>query len=463
MKKEFARGRVLITLVLAGLLLAGTILAACVPAAPPTAEPAAPTEAAPEPTKEAEAPAPEPSEEEVVLHIMDNWGADPTHSKYTPLHSAFDDFMALYPNIKIEEEVFEDHDIPTKVVTMYMAGDEPDLVLQNLHQAALDWLDDGVTIDVTDLAQEWGLYDTMKTSAVAEWTDSQGRLRAFPVEGYTWPVWYNMGILNEAGIEEVPKTTDELIAAANAVREAGYQPYATGGSEWTGQFDFFLTLTTYLTDEEIVELYSKGGWSDNPNAVKGVELFAELRDAGVFVDDAEGMTNAARNEMFYSEEAAMMHGGAWFYADAPDEIKDHIVLGGFPLPPGSSREKPPIYASFEGKGLWITRNGAEKMDAVEKFVKFFFQPEIMARFVEQAAMTSPLKETPVDESKLDPLFVQSVQFGDDVEVALIHKVYVPPEASDNLRRVANEAWVPGTSAETILEHLDEVYENLGIQ
>jgi ABC-type glycerol-3-phosphate transport system substrate-binding protein len=165
----------------------------------------------------------------------------------------------------------------------------------------------------------------------------------------------------------------------------------------------------------------------------------------------------------YSEDAAMMHGGAWYYADAPNEIKDHIVLGGFPLPPESSREKPPIYASFEAKALWITRNGAENMDAVEKFVKFFFQPEIMGRFVEQAAMTSPLKETPVDESKLDPLFVQSIQFGDDVEVALIHKVYVPPEASDNLRRVANEAWIPGTSAETILTRLDEVYEDLDIQ
>ena len=139
-KKESAHGRVLVTLVLTGLLLAGTILSACVPAAPPAAEPAAPTEAAPEPAEEAEAPAPEPQEEEVVLRIMDNWGADPTHSKYTPLHSAFEDFMALYPNIKIEEEVFGDHEIPTKVVTMYLAGEEPDLVLQNLHQAALDWL-----------------------------------------------------------------------------------------------------------------------------------------------------------------------------------------------------------------------------------------------------------------------------------------------------------------------------------
>ena len=52
---------------------------------------------------------------------------------------------------------------------------------------------------------------------------------------------------------------------------------------------------------------------------------------------------------------------------------------------------------------------------------------------------------------------------DDIEVALIHKVYVPAEASDNLRRVANESFIPGISAEEIITHMDEVYENLGIE
>lgn len=397
---------------------------------------------------------------EVVLHIMDNWGTQ-TEAKAPPLHSSFKDFMALYPNIKIAEEVFDDHDIPTKVNTAFMSGQEPDIVFENMHQAALEWLDDGVAIDVKNLAKQWGLLDQLKVSAVAEWTDSQGRLRAFPLEGYTWPVWYNVKILDTAGVK-IPKTTDQLIAAAKKIRGTGHQPYATGGSEWTGQFDFYLTLATMLTDNEVEQLYSKGGFSSNPHAASGVKLFTDLRDAGVFVDGAEGLTNAARNEMFYSGKAAIMHGGAWFFAECPDGIKDHVVLGGFPLPAGSPHKKPLIYASFEGKGVWITRNGTKKMDVVQKFVTFFYQPEIMARFVEQAAMTSPLKETLVDETKLDPLFVQSINFLGDVEVTKIHKVFVPPAASENIRRVANEAFVPGTSAKDILDHMDDVYKQLGM-
>jgi len=97
------------------------------------------------------------------------------------------------------------------------------------------------------------------------------------------------------------------------------------------------------------------------------------------------------------------------------------------------------------------------MDAVAKFIKFFYQPRIMARFVEVSAMTSPLIDTPVDESKLDPLFVQSTMLGNVTEVALIHKVYVPPAIDEDLRRAAREALVPNTSVDTILSNLDDVY------
>jgi multiple sugar transport system substrate-binding protein len=427
------------------LVLVSLIATAC-----GTAATSAPTAV---PTKAVQ-PTAQPPAEKVVL----NWGAE-NNAKGPPLHAAFAAFEELYPNITIEEEVFGDKDIPTKVVTMFTSGDEPDLVFQNLHMAALDWLDDGVTIDLTALSKQWGIYDNIKPEALAEWSDGQGRLRAIPLEGYTWPIWYNTDILKKVGVE-IPKTTDELIAAAAKIRAAGYQPFTTGGSEWTGQYVFYGFLATMLTDAETRDLYTNGGFANNAHAVAGVETFVKLRDAGVFSDGAEGLTVAASNEQFYSEKAAIQHGGAWFFAECPEATRAHVVLGGFPLPAGSPRSKPIIYASFEGKGLWVTRNGAKKMDAVEKFVKFFYQPEVMATFVEQAGMTSPLKETPVDTSKLNPLFVQSTSkpFTDDVEVALIHKVYVPLTANDNLLRVANEAWVPGTSAATILANMDACFK-----
>jgi multiple sugar transport system substrate-binding protein len=454
-RREFIR--------LAALASAAAALAGCAPPATQTSAPpaatavatAVPPTMAPVPTV---APtSPPPAAKEVTLNIMDNWGAE-ANAKGPPLLSTFKDFQAANPNIKIKEEVFGDKEIPTKVVTMYVAGEEPDIVFQNLHQAALEWLDDGVTVDMTPLSKQWGLYDTIKPDAITEWTDSKGRLRAIPLEGYTWPIWFNTKILDKAGVK-IPTTLDELIDSAKKIRAAGFQPFTTGGMEWTGQFVFFLTVASMLTDQEVPDLYGKGGFAKNAHAVEGVKNFVKLRDSGVFSDSVEGLTVAASNESFYSEKAAMMHGGSWFFAECPNAIKDHVSLGGFPLAAGSPHKKPVIYASFEGKGMWITRNGAKKMDAAEKFVKYFYQPSIMKRFVEQAAMTSPLKSTPVDESKLDALFVKSNQFLSDVEVTLIHKVYIPPKVNENLLRVANETFVPGTTVETILANLDEVYKS----
>jgi len=394
----------------------------------------------------------------VILTIMDNWG-NQVDAKAKPLLDAFDEFMALNPNVTISEEVFGDHDIPTKVSTAFLAQKEPDIVLQNLHQSALEWNEDGIAIDVKQLAKDWGLYDTFRPEAIAEWTDKNGVLRAFPLEGYTWPVWYNKAIFDKAGAK-IPKTIDELIDAAQKIRKIGYKPFVTGGSDWTGQFVYFITMATMLTDNEVRDLYSSGGFSNNPNALKGAEVFVKLRDSGVFADDVQGMTMAAMNEDFFAEKAAMMMAGSWSFAECPNEIKDHIVLGGFPLPSESPHKRPIIYASYEGKGLWITRNGAKKLDTVEKFVKFFYSQKTMGRFVMDAAMTSPLIDTPVDASKLDKLFVQSNEMLNRVDVTMIHKVYLPVAAGESVRRAANEAYISNMSAQKIIENFDKIYRDI---
>jgi multiple sugar transport system substrate-binding protein len=242
------------------------------------------------------------------------------------------------------------------------------------------------------------------------------------------------------------------------VRAAGYQPLVVGGADWTGQALFDLIKSSVMTDQEAGEAYVKGGFSENEKFKQSVELFVQLRDAGVFADSSEGLEFATMNEMFFSGKAAMMHGGSWSFAELPEAVQPDVVVSGFPLPPGSPHSKP-IYASgYVGKGIWITRNGAKKMDAVEKFVKFFYQPEMIARFVEQAGMTSPLKETPVDASKLNPLFAQTVSWGDSTEAVEVMDLYIPSKAWEDLWKVTKKAYLPDTTAEQILADFDLAWE-----
>ncbi len=81
---------------------------------------------------------------------------------------------------------------------------------------------------------------------------------------------------------------------------------------------------------------------------------------------------------------------------------------------------------------------------------------MIARFVEQAGMTPPIKDVPVDPAKLNPLFAQSLNM--DVEVAETPDFFLPAKVQPNFATVSQEAFTPGTTAEKILEDLTALYE-----
>jgi ABC-type glycerol-3-phosphate transport system substrate-binding protein len=102
------------------------------------------------------------------------------------------------------------------------------------------------------------------------------------------------------------------------------------------------------------------------------------------------------------------HDATWDYNLVKGDVLANTQLGGFPLPPGSPQPKNFYFEAFTGKGIWITRNGTKKLDAIQKFVQFYFQPSVIAPFVEQSSMVPPLKDLQYDQTKVSPLFVQSL-------------------------------------------------------
>lgn len=446
MKRQMSRREFLR---LSALASAGVTLAACTvptPAVQTVQETEAATEAA------AEAP---PAMEEVTLHVMHNWGE--TDAKGPPLQSIFSDFMETYPHIKLEQEVFTDEEIPIKVETAYLAGEEPDIVLHNLMANSLTWTEDGLTVPIDDYLVDWGLKDGFLETALQEWQNPQGHYSAFPLEGFNWPTWYNTRILGEAGVE-IPTTFDELLAAIPKFREAGYAPIVTGGADWTGWAQFGLILATHMDYyDKALPLFQNGGLWEDPVGIAAVEGFVRIRDAGGFADETPGLDFGGRNEYYYSGKAAMMHGGSWVYSETPEELLPDITLAGFPLPEGSPHAKPLIFAAYGAKGVWITRNGAEKLDAARKLVEFMYQGDMIARLVEQSSMPPPLKEVQVDESKLNPLFVQSLKLADKVTMMPAVQGQVPGAVRPDLLNMAKEAYLDVTAQE-ILDAIQAAYE-----
>ncbi len=140
---------------------------------------------------------------------------------------------------------------------------------------------------------------------------------------------------------------------------------------------------------------------------------------------------------------------------SPCPLLPNIQLGGFPLPADSPHKAPIIYSAFTATGIWVTPNGAAKLDAVKKFIQFFYQPTIIERFVEQAGMTPPIKNVPVDQSKVNSLFAQSLTM--NVEVAETPDFFLPAKVQPNLQNVTQEAFTMGVSADKILADLTALW------
>ena len=395
-----------------------------------------------------------PAGGKVTLKILHNWG--PSDSKGPPLQAIFDDFMKENPDIKIETDIAADFDIPTKVETAYLAGQEPDLVLSNLFSQTYKWADKGIIVPVDQYIKDWGLEGKFREIAISTWTIN-GKVVGFPLEGYVWPFWYNTKIFKELNLP-LPKTWDEIIADTPQIKAAGYEVVSAGANDDSGFYTFETFLISSMKPEEYAKYKMEGNLASYPNAVKAVEQFVKVRDAGVFPKDAAGLQGEAVNNLFYSGKAAIWQGGSWFFGECPEAMRPDVVIGGVPLTNPTVWDKNWVLSGFDAKAVWITRNGAKQIDAVKKLIQFLYKPENIARFVITAGMPPPLKDVPIEESKLNSVFVQSLKWGDS-----LHYVSFPPSAPGvDTSQIGKDLWLPTTTAEQIVQGIDQAYkEGLG--
>lgn len=393
----------------------------------------------------------------VTLSIMDSWSkSDPTGKVF---QQVLQQFQKENPTISVHETITpKSNSVVYQYETDFAAGIEPDIAIYNLIGDRLKWLSEGASIPVTDLVQQWGLKDQILPDALQEWTNSTGQLQGFPYTGFKWPVWYNMDILKKAGIDQVPTTTDQLIADAQKLRTAGQGPLVVGGNDWTGNKLFFQIVESYLSSQAAISLFQKGNYCSDPNAVKGIQLFVKLRDAGVFVDSAAGLTADQMDSMFYTAKAAVMSAGSWAFAATPASVTPNVYLGGLPLPGDSTQTKPTAYQGYTSGGFWISPNGQKKLDVVHKFVSFMYRPDIVAQFVENAGVVPAVNNVQAQQGKANALLLQAAnQLDQRVSYVVLPDTYVPGDKLDKLQRATSQAFIKGQSVNQICSAIQGAY------
>jgi multiple sugar transport system substrate-binding protein len=347
-------------------------------------------------------------------------------------------------------------DLPIVFETSSLAGKEADIAMVNLQGRTLSWTRLGATIPVEDLLDEWGLRDKIIPEAIEEWTDEEGHLRAFPFTRTNWPVSFNTGLLEEAGVQ-LPTSSDELIVVADALRSKGIGPVTVGGSDWSGQKMFLQILQGFLTREQASQAFSSGKLSEHPGAVAGVEHFVELRDAGVFVDNVQGYTSDSELTQFNTRKAAIVPAMSSALALVPAERAAEVVVGGWPKPSrGGVVEHPTVIQSYNGHGIWISANGAEKLELLKPFIQNLYSPKVTSEFILGSGRDMNRITDVVSEDF--PLVAQASQLTtDQITPVMLPDLLIPDAVFEPMIRATAMAYGKA-SAEQIIDTFEKAYD-----
>ncbi|WP_409236485.1 ABC transporter substrate-binding protein [Streptomyces sp. PA5.6] len=380
--------------------------------------------------------------------------------KSTPGGKVFYDEVAAFSaesgiKVKIVEA---GEDLDESYETSLAANKEADVVFVNLYDKTLAWTKNNATVPVDKYLDDWGLRGKAEPQALKEWTNPEGKAMGFPFAGFSWPVWYNTALLKKAGVDEIPTTSDELIDAAEKLRKEGIQPMAVGGNDWSGQKLFLQISQSYVSKEAARKLDAEGGYCDSDGAMKGIELFTELRDAGVFADKAQGFTFDAMQNQYYTGKAAIMSQGSWAFSEVPEKVRANTKLAGLPLPKGAAFDKPTVFTGYTSTGFWISPNGDKKQDAVKRFVRHFYRPEVAGHFVAEASIYPGVKLDAEHRKSDDPLLNSAINdIPRTTADAQLPDLHIPAAANTPLVQATSLAFGPGHDAEKICGALDQAY------
>ncbi len=250
-----------------------------------------------------------------------------------------------------------------------VSGELPDIgMVDNPDHASFITM--GVFQDITDLVDSWGQKDKFFEGPLKSAT-LDGKIYGLPHNSNCLALIYNKQLLAEAGVNKVPETWDELMAAAGKLTKGdtyGLAISAVKNEEGTFQF-----MPWFISAGGAIEDLS------SQQCINALSYLTDLINNGYMSKDVINWTQADTNSQFIGGKAAMQINGPWNIAniqrDAPDldfgvalvpkDQKHASVLGGenFGVCTGAPKEEGFDVLSF----ILSAQNAADYCETAGKF------------------------------------------------------------------------------------------------
>ncbi|CAK4836542.1 unnamed protein product [Aphanomyces euteiches] len=337
----------------------------------------APANATPAP----ESDAPAKAAENVTLTVDMNISAAAVQEVYNAIAK---DFEAANPNIKVDLQFPGQYE---SVLKVKMAANELPDVFDTHGWAIIRY--GKYLMDLKDESWAPQMTDTIKNVV----TDKDGKVYVLPISEAKDGISYNVNILKKYNIE-VPKTYDELIAAAVKIKTESngeISPfYFSGVDNWTvgAHINLFANSQLIAPKENSASALIDGTF-DWSNWTPLAKQFKEMHDKGLMNKDAITAKYSDLPKLFATDKVAFFDGSPSFADDAYKVNKD-VKIGIMPVPSTVAGDEP----NFSGgerdtMGVW---KDTKHPDEAKKLLAFFAKNENMVKIANVVKLPAGLKD-----------------------------------------------------------------------
>ncbi len=352
----------------------------------------------------------------------------------TDRQAAFDELAKKYEvdfGTKVNFELYAPSDAYSqKVRAAAQGGNLPDIYgLLGEKRDFASFIKAGHILDLTSYmdAQEnkWRNGFFKKALAVNEFPAGniyavEPGIYAVPIDIMTIQMVYNKDLLKQLGFDpqKPPATFDELLSIGKKISAAGGS--ASGGKEakmqglvsgWAEVWMIDCFANNYAfnimgQDKVLATIRGEVPYSD-PDWIRVLSLFKEMRDAGVLATGVVTMVNKTAEQIFATNKAVFAFNGSWC-VNVYKGMNPNLNYGTM-LPPKASDAYPMAIWGGAGSSFMVNGRSKQKEEAV-KFLKWFTDKE------QQAYLSEATNNLPANKECLRQISEVLSGFAENMEV-----------------------------------------------
>jgi len=316
------------------------------------------------------------------------------------------DFEAANPDVKVVLNEFESESYKV-AIRNFLTSETPDVALWFAGNRMKFFVDQDLFRDVSDVWEEYGLYDSMASSRLSVTVDD--KQYGVPWGYYQWGMYYRTDIFDKVGLS-VPTNFEELVAACSTLRENNITPVAIGTRYlWTaaGWFDY---LNMRINGYEFHMDLTAGKVSYEDSRLDMVfDKWAELINADCYLEDHASFGWEDGLTPMINGEAAMYLLGNFITGNLNTAgVLDHIDYFQFP----KIVDGVPMSEDAPTDTIHIPA-GAKNIEDAKKFLGFLSNPEAATKWANARSFLSPNSnaEPPSDRFQLKGVNVLNNAYG----------------------------------------------------